>query len=117
MTAAAGGCICSIPSPDYLRLERWTRSMWAAGSLACSPVQVAANLAEFADLVSFHGGWIPERFNDVAEARFCFVHIDVDLLQPTREVLEFFYPRMVAGGLIVCDDYGFDTCPGARHAT
>ena len=24
---------------------------------------------------------------------------------------------MVAGGLIVCDDCGFETCPGARHAT
>ena len=89
---------------------------WEAGSLACSQAEVAANLAEFADLVSFHDGWIPARFSDVAGTRFCFVHIDVDLFQPTRDTLEFFYPRMVAGGLIMCDDYGFETCPGARHA-
>jgi len=89
---------------------------WAAGSLACGQAEVAVNLAEFADLVSFHDGWIPERFSDVAGTRFCFVHIDVDLFQPTRDALEFFYPRMVAGGLILCDDYGFETCPGARHA-
>jgi O-methyltransferase len=89
---------------------------WAAGSLACSQVEVAANLAQFADLVSFHDGWFPQRFDEVAEAYFCFVHIDVDLFQPTRDSLEFFYPRIVAGGMIVCDDYGFETCPGARRA-
>jgi len=89
---------------------------WATGTLMCSQAEAAANLAEFADLVSFHDGWIPGRFSDVADSRFCFVHIDVDLFEPTRDALEFFYPRMVAGGLIVCDDYGFETCPGARLA-
>lgn len=89
---------------------------WQTGSMACSRAEVAANLAEFDDLIDFHEGWIPDRFGDVAGTRFCFVHIDVDLLQPTRDALGFFYPRMVGGGLIVCDDYGFETCPGARQA-
>ena len=77
---------------------------------------MAANLTAFDDLIVFHQGWIPDQFSDVADARFCFVHIDVDLFQPTRDSLDFFYPRMVRGGLIVCDDYGFETCPGARRA-
>jgi hypothetical protein len=89
---------------------------WAAGNLACSRAEASANLAEFGDLVRFHDGWIPERFGDVAETRFCFVHIDVDLFRPTRDALEFFYPRMMTGGLLLCDDYGFETCPGARQA-
>ncbi len=89
---------------------------WEAGNLASSQEEVAAGLAAFRDLVSFHEGWIPTRFGDVADSRFCFVHIDVDLFQPTRDALVFFCPRMVAGGLILCDDYGFDTCPGARQA-
>jgi hypothetical protein len=89
---------------------------WAAGILACRREEAAANLAEFGDLVRFHEGWIPERFGEVEASRFCFVHIDVDLFRPTRAALEFFYPRMVAGGLILCDDYGFETCPGARQA-
>lgn len=89
---------------------------WEAGDMASTRAEVAANLAEFDDLVVFHEGWIPERFGDVANTRFCFVHLDVDLLQPTRHALGFFYPRMVCGGLIVCDDYGFETCPGARRA-
>jgi len=44
------------------------------------------------------------------------VHVDVDLFEPTAARLEFFYPRLVSGGMIVCDDYGFTTCPGARKA-
>ena len=91
-------------------------SYWQAGSLACALPEVESNLAEFAEFVQFHPGWIPERFVDIADRRFCFVHIDVDLFRPTFDSLTFFYPRMIPGGLIVCDDYGFDTCPGARHA-
>ena len=74
------------------------------------------NLAKFQKQICLYKGWIPERFKDVSELQFRFVHIDVDLFQPTKDAIEFFYPRMVKGGVIVCDDYGFDTCPGATKA-
>jgi O-methyltransferase len=44
------------------------------------------------------------------------VHIDVDVYPPTRHCLEVFGPRVVQGGTIVVDDYGFKTCPGAKKA-
>jgi len=87
------------------------------GDLACSLDVVKANLSEFdEDAVRFQRDWIPERFPDVGDQRFSFVHIDVDLYGPTRDSLAFFYPRMQAGGIILCDDYGFTTCPGATVA-
>jgi predicted O-methyltransferase YrrM len=49
-----------------------------------------------------------------AHAPFAFVHLDVDVYPVTRYGLEFFAPRMLPGGLIVADDYGFTTCQGAR---
>lgn len=61
-------------------------------------------------------GWIPAPFQEAAPCRFAFVHIDVDLEAPTRDSLAFFYPRMNPGGIIICDDYGFTTCPGATQA-
>lgn len=92
-------------------------SFWTTGDLACSLEVVRSNLAEFdEDAVSFHQGWIPDRFADVGDQGFSFVHIDVDLYEPTRDSLAFFYPRMQAGGIILCDDYGFTTCPGATAA-
>jgi hypothetical protein len=90
-------------------------SVWKKGDLRVGEEVTRANLAQFANC-SFHKGWIPERFPDVERSRFCFVHIDVDLYQPTLDSLKFFYDRVVPGGVIVCDDYGFTSCPGAMRA-
>lgn len=90
-------------------------SHWTGGDMACGEEKVRSVLKEF-DFVDYHKGWIPERFVDVAHERFCFVHIDVDLYQPTYDAIAFFYQRTVPGGVIVCDDYGFITCPGAKRA-
>lgn len=89
---------------------------WLKGALACSLNEVSANLVEFGDSIRFYPGWIPTRFPEVADRTFCFVHVDVDLYEPTRESLTFFYPRLVKGAVLVCDDYGFTTCPGATKA-
>lgn len=88
---------------------------WTRGDLACNAEEVRQVLAGFPG-VSLHPGWIPSRFPDVADRRFAFVHIDVDLYEPTRDSLAFFYPRMNGGGIILCDDYGFTSCPGATQA-
>ena len=73
------------------------------------------NLSEFTH-GRFYRGWIPTRFSEVADKKFCLVHLDVDLYDPTMDTLKFFYPRMSPGGLMICDDSGLDKCPGARLA-
>jgi len=88
---------------------------WHRGAMAVDEETVRRNLARF-DFVRLHRGWIPERFPEVADARFSFVHVDVDLHQPTRDSLAFFYPRTVPGGILLCDDHGFRSCPGATRA-
>ena len=90
-------------------------SHWTKGDLAYGVERVQENLRAF-DETAYYPGWIPDRFSDVADLRFAFVHIDVDLFQPTRDSIEFFYPRMSEGGVIVVDDYGFTSCPGATQA-
>ena len=40
----------------------------------------------------------------------------MDLHQPTLDSLAYFYPRLVRGGIIVCDDYGSKLFPGAHIA-
>jgi hypothetical protein len=85
---------------------------WSKGDLACDEATVRRNLSDF-DFVEYKKGWIPERFPEIADRRFCFVHIDVDLATPTGDSLAFFFPRLEPGGAIVLDDYGFASCPGA----
>lgn len=77
--------------------------------------KVKENLKEF-DFMRFFKGWIPTEFYNVKDLNFQFVHIDVDLYQPTYDSISFFYPRLTSGGIIVCDDYNFTDFPGAKTA-
>lgn len=53
-------------------------------------------------------GFIPGTFSKVpSETRFRFVHIDVDHYAPTLAACQFFLPKMVPGGIIRFDDYGY----------
>lgn len=47
---------------------------------------------------------------------FALVHVDVDLYGSTRAALRAFVPRLVYNGVLVCDDYSEDDCPGAKAA-
>ena len=86
---------------------------WKKGDLSIPLKTVQHNLCQF-ESVKFYKGWIPTQFAEVADRQFCFVHVDVDLYEPTRDSLEFFYDRLVTGGVMLCDDYGYTTCPGAQ---
>jgi len=85
---------------DYLGLEQEVRN----------------NLSDY-DCFEYHKGWIPDRFPDVADRQFAFVHVDVDFYEPVRDALDFFLPRMASSGVVVLDDYGCDDTPGALKAT
>jgi hypothetical protein len=105
-----------LSAPDANDVPDHTSAFaWREGDLSTSEEVAREKLAEF-PFVRFYPGWIPERFGEVGDRTFCFVHIDVDLYQPTRDSLQFFYPRLETGGMIVCDDYGFTNCPGAKRA-
>lgn len=91
---------------------------WFTGALRGTIDDVKAALGPLGPIsfVEFYKGWIPEQFSTVADRRFCFVHIDVDLYRPTFDSIAFFYPRMERGGIILLDDYGFNNCPGVNSA-
>jgi O-methyltransferase len=49
---------------------------------------------------------------EVAEDRFRFVHIDVDVYQSAKDVFAWAWPRLSDGGIVVFDDYGCPATPG-----
>lgn len=108
------------PRPeDFIALKsgQETRNApaFGAGDAAVSFDQVRAVFREFPG-VRLHRGFIPPVLEDLPDTRWSFVHIDVDLHEPTLASLEYFYPRLVAGGIMICDDYGSRLFPGARKA-
>ena len=88
---------------------------WRKHDMAVDLARTKKLLSRFRN-IHIYKGWIPDRFHEVADRQFSFVHIDVDLYQPTRDSIEFFYPRLAPGGIIICDDYGSTACPGATKA-
>jgi O-methyltransferase len=81
-----------------------------------APVDAVRNSMRDFPKVQVHQGWIPAVFQQLPDTDWAFVHVDVDLYEPTRDCLEYFYPRLNMGGVIVCDDYGSLLFPGARRA-
>ena len=65
--------------------------------------------------VKFYKGFFPESIPDtLTTTRFAFVHLDADLYEPILNGLEYFYPKMSPGGIIIIHDY--NAWPGARKA-
>lgn len=86
------------------------------GGAFASPLELVKHTLREFPAVAIHPGWIPEVFAELPETRWCFVHLDVDLYEPTLACLDYFYSRLLVGGLIICDDYGAPLFPGARRA-
>ena len=85
------------------------------GFSGTSSAHVAQVLGEFPE-ATICKGWIPAAFAQLPDERWSFVHVDVDLFQPTLRCLEYFHQRLLPGGIIVCDDYVTPFYPGAMLA-
>jgi O-methyltransferase len=66
--------------------------------------------------VRLYQGIFPATAAPVEQRSFALVHIDVDIYQSVLSCCIFFYPRMEHGGMMIFDDYGFWSCPGAKKA-
>jgi hypothetical protein len=66
--------------------------------------------------VDFHVGYIPDSFQGLKIDQLAFAYVDVDLYQSVLDCVEFAYPRLVSGGILLFDDYGFPSCARAREA-
>ena len=99
---------CGLPTPDEADVHR-------EGDFADTSDKDVAQLLGKRDVV-FYAGLFATTFRLAEDQRFSLVHIDVDLYESTQQCLDFFYPRVSEGGVMVFDDYGFISCPGARRA-
>ncbi|WP_345993146.1 TylF/MycF/NovP-related O-methyltransferase [Sulfurimonas sp. HSL-1716] len=48
----------------------------------------------------------------VKDKKFRFCHIDVDVYKSAIDIVDWIWERLVVGGMIVFDDYGFESCDG-----
>lgn len=58
-------------------------------------------------------GVFPEETSKLVNDKvFRFCHIDVDVYQSAKDIVEWLWPKLVIGGMVIFDDYGFQGCDG-----
>ncbi|MSZ69993.1 MAG: hypothetical protein F2709_02370 [Actinobacteria bacterium] len=88
---------------------------WQKSDLRATVEDVQKTLTHYSNFEIFPG-YIPDSLKAIPEKVFDFAHFDLDLFQPTLDSLNYIYPRMSKGGVLVFDDYGFLSCPGVTSA-
>jgi len=97
-----------LPQPGEIETGYLKRGQFAAS------LPAVQRLLQGYTNVSFHDGLFPNSATGLDGVRFSLVHLDADLYSSTLAGLEFFYPRMVPGGIILAHDYS--TLPGVTLA-
>jgi O-methyltransferase len=90
-------------------------SFFKGGELRNTSVElVKALVAQLAlsNVTILKGIFPDDTATGIADKRFALCHIDVDVYRSAEEVLDWVWPRLNVGGIVVFDDYGFATCDG-----
>ena len=97
-----------LPQPDHSETRLLSRGQYSAN------LEGVRNLLADYTNVHFRPGLFPHSTDGLEGVRFSLVHLDSDLYSSTLAGLQFFYPRMVPGGIIITHDYS--TLPGVSQA-
>lgn len=89
---------------------------YGIGSFKNTSLQSVKKLLTENPEINVHQGIIPETFKGLNDTMIRFAHVDVDQYQSTKDCIEFIFPRLAIGGILLIDDYGFPACYGAREA-
>lgn len=72
-------------------------------------------LSAFNNVIIYQGRF-QDRCAEIQGETFSLAHIDVDIYTVTKDCLNFFADRLLIGGMMIVDDYGYKTCEGAKLA-
>ena len=72
---------------------------------AVDPEEYIMNRMPYKNQVIIKKGWFPETAFDLEDEKYALVHIDAGLYEPTFKGIQYFYPRMSKGGVIIVTGY------------
>ncbi|MCF8296705.1 MAG: TylF/MycF family methyltransferase [Saprospiraceae bacterium] len=91
--------------PEDLKVETGEAATYKQKDFADTSLEKVTKYINGNDNIIFRKGYFPETTNGLENEIFSLVNIDADLYKPTKDGLEFFYPRLSAGGVIIVHDY------------
>lgn len=93
------------------------KDLHRAGDFCDTSLEYVKNkLSKYSDINIYLKGLFNKNFSNLIDERFSLVHIDCDIYSGVKECCEFFYNRLNKFGIMLFDDYGFYSCPGAKQA-
>nr|WP_033321807.1 TylF/MycF/NovP-related O-methyltransferase [Streptomyces yerevanensis] len=91
---------------DLLARQDRSRPIWAVATL--EDVKEGFERIPYpADRVHFVQGLVEDTIPAAAPGRISILRLDTDWYASTRHELEYLYPRLVSGGVLLIDDYGW----------
>jgi len=93
---------------SYSHVEMYKKGMYA------TPFEYVKKILAPYPNVHVYKGLFPDSADPIKDKRFSFVNLDVDLYESTKGCLEFFYPRMNKGAVLISHDYTY--IPGVTKA-
>jgi O-methyltransferase len=88
-----------------LSLEKGEAATYTTRNFADTEVNKVLLNIEGNENISVQQGYFPGSAIKLVHEKFALVNIDADLYKPTKAGLEFFYPRLSPGGVILIHDY------------
>lgn len=90
----------------------------ALGDTSYGALEARIRLLGWQDRIRLIKGFFEDTLETLVRERFSLVHLDCDLYSSYKTCLDFTYPRMLPGGVIVLDDYRLpaNVYPGADRA-
>lgn len=70
--------------------------------------EVVKRFAPYSNVIIVKGV-IPDSLSQMPAGDIAFIHLDLNAARPTRSAIEFLWPRLVPGGVVLLDDYGWIT--------
>ncbi len=104
--------------PETTEHDRENQYYHSKGDFSDTSLESVSKFLSIYPQVKVIKGFFPNQniHTEMYEKEYSFVHLDVDLFQPTLDCLEFFYPKMKKGGIILTDDYTWIATPGVERA-
>lgn len=100
--------------PDDLKQETGKAATYTTSNFADTSIEKVKKRLSDPEFI-FHQGTFPESAKGLENKQYALVSMDADLYNPTKAGLEYFYPRLSPGGVIIVHDYNPDW-PGIMKA-
>mgnify|MGYP001578873252 CR=1 FL=1 len=85
---------------------------YSAGDYRTPFDEVSRNLKGLEN-ISYHIGDVVQMKEDVADKKFRFIHIDLDLYVPLKGCIDFFFKHLAKGGIMLVSNYD-EEHPGVK---